>query len=139
MFGSCCSISSSLTNQWPWFRSSQQRYSIKKGVLKNLTKVIGKHLCQSLFFNKVIGFSSIFKNTFFTENFGATASLDSPKSVSLYCNHCVSLRIQSECEKIRTRNYSVFGHFSRSEWIVLLWPYVKFCRVSDISVMFITY
>ena len=26
----------------------------------------------------------------------------------------VSLRIQSECGKIRTRNNSVFGHFSRS-------------------------
>ena len=26
----------------------------------------------------------------------------------------LSLRIQSECRKIRTRNYSVFGHFSRS-------------------------
>ena len=32
--------------------------------------------------------------------------------------HCVfrySLRIQSECGKIRTRNNSVFGHFSRSD------------------------
>ena len=27
----------------------------------------------------------------------------------------VSLRIQSECGKIRTRKYSVFGHFSRSD------------------------
>ena len=26
----------------------------------------------------------------------------------------VSLRIQSECDKIRTRKNSVFGHFSRS-------------------------
>ena len=30
------------------------------------------------------------------------------------CGKIVSLRIQSECGKIRTRNYSVFGHFSRS-------------------------
>ena len=29
----------------------------------------------------------------------------------------VSLRIQSECGKIRTRNDSVFGHFSRSDII----------------------
>ena len=28
--------------------------------------------------------------------------------------YCVSLRIQSECGKIRTRNNSVFGSFSRS-------------------------
>ena len=27
----------------------------KKGVLRNLTKFTGKHLCQSLFFNKVAG------------------------------------------------------------------------------------
>ena len=29
--------------------------------------------------------------------------------------YLLSLRIQSECGKIGTRNYSVFGHFSRSE------------------------
>ena len=27
----------------------------KKGVLRNFTKFTGKHLCQSLFFNKVAG------------------------------------------------------------------------------------
>ena len=33
-------------------RSSHQRCSIKKGALKNFAKFTGKHLCQSLFFNK---------------------------------------------------------------------------------------
>ena len=37
------------------FRSSHQRCSMKKGVLRNFTKFTGKHLCQSLFFNKVTG------------------------------------------------------------------------------------
>ena len=37
------------------YRSSHRRCSIKKGVLKNLAKFTGKHLCQSLFFNKVAG------------------------------------------------------------------------------------
>ena len=32
----------------------------------------------------------------------------------------VSLRIQSECEKIRTRKYPVFGHFSHSVRNILL-------------------
>ena len=32
-----------------------QRCSVKKGVLKNFEKFTGKHLCQSLFFNKVAG------------------------------------------------------------------------------------
>ena len=38
-------------------RSSHQRCSIKKVVLGNFTKFTGKHLCQSLFFNKVAGLS----------------------------------------------------------------------------------
>ena len=33
-----------------YFRSSHQRCSIKKGILRNFTKFTGKHLCQSLFF-----------------------------------------------------------------------------------------
>ena len=36
-------------------RSSHQRCSMKKGVLRNSTKFTGKHLCQRLFFNKVAG------------------------------------------------------------------------------------
>ena len=35
--------------------SRHQRRSIKKGVLKNFAKFTGKHLRQSLFFNKVAG------------------------------------------------------------------------------------
>ena len=34
-------------------RSSHQRCSIKISVLKNFAKFKGKHLCRSLFFNKV--------------------------------------------------------------------------------------
>ena len=34
-------------------RSSHQRCSVKKGVLVNFAKFTGKHLCHSLFFNKV--------------------------------------------------------------------------------------
>ena len=34
-------------------RSSRREVFSKKGVLKNFTKLTGKHLCQSLFFNKV--------------------------------------------------------------------------------------
>ena len=36
-------------------RSSHHRCSVRKGVLGNFTKFTGKHLCQSLFFNKVAG------------------------------------------------------------------------------------
>ena len=33
--------------------SSRPEVFCKKGVLRNYTKFTGKHLCQSLFFNKV--------------------------------------------------------------------------------------
>ena len=43
-----------------------------KGVLRNFTKFTGKHLRQSLFFNKVAGLRP--KNTFLTEHLRTTAS-----------------------------------------------------------------
>ena len=36
-------------------RSSHQRYSTRKGVLRNFTKFAGKQQCHVLFFNKVAG------------------------------------------------------------------------------------
>ena len=36
-------------------RSSHQKCSLRKGVLRNFAKFTGKHLCQSLFLNKVAG------------------------------------------------------------------------------------
>ena len=36
-------------------RTSRPEVFCKKGVLENLIKITGKHLCQSLFFNKVAG------------------------------------------------------------------------------------
>ena len=38
-----------------YYRSSHQRCSVKKGVLRNFAKFTGKHLYQSLFFNKIAG------------------------------------------------------------------------------------
>ena len=63
----------------------------EKGVLKNFTEFTGKHLCQSLFFNKIAGlsqqliknealaqvfsreFCENFKNTLFTKHLWAPA------------------------------------------------------------------
>ena len=36
-------------------RSSHQRCFVRKGILRNFEKLTGKHMCQSLFFNKVAG------------------------------------------------------------------------------------
>ena len=41
-------------------RSSHHRCSLKKRVLRNFAKFTGKHLCQSLFFNKVAAIQSLF-------------------------------------------------------------------------------
>ena len=35
------------------YESSHRGCSVRKGVLRNFAKFSGKHLCQSLFFNKV--------------------------------------------------------------------------------------
>ena len=62
----CASTSRSLLtdiNHWNTFtlvfkltvRSSHQRCSVKKDVLRNISKFTGKHLCQSSSFNKVAG------------------------------------------------------------------------------------
>ena len=40
------------------FRSSHQRCSVRKGVLRNFAILTGKHKCQSLFFSKVAGLRS---------------------------------------------------------------------------------
>ena len=40
------------------FRTSRPEVFCKKGVLGNFTKSTGKHLCQSLFLNKVTGLRS---------------------------------------------------------------------------------
>ena len=37
------------------YRSSHGRCSVKKGVPRNFAKFTGKHLCQSLFLNRVAG------------------------------------------------------------------------------------
>ena len=66
-------------------RHSHQRCSIKKSYLKNFTKFTGKHLCQSLLFNKVAGLgpatllkrdagTGVFKNNCFIEHLQMTLS-----------------------------------------------------------------
>ena len=51
-FNFCCAKVEMLTVFWPQSRSRRPEVFCKKGVLENFT---GKHLCHSLFFNKVAG------------------------------------------------------------------------------------
>ena len=52
-------------------RSSNQRCSIKKGVLRNFAKSAGKHLCQSLFFGKVAGACNFIKKETLAQEFSS--------------------------------------------------------------------
>ena len=65
-----------------YLRSSHQRCSMKKGVLRNFAKFTGKHLCQSNYIKKETlaqvfscEFCGLSKNTFFAEQLKATASV----------------------------------------------------------------
>ena len=82
----CLVNNESLKIQWRscnWYRSSHQKCSMKKGVLENFLEFTGKHLWQSLFFNKVAGLVQVFscefckisRNTSFTEHLRTTASV----------------------------------------------------------------
>ena len=62
---------------------SYRRCLVKISVLKNFTKFTGKHLCRSLFFNKVAGlrhrcfpvnFAKFLRTSFLTEHLRTTAS-----------------------------------------------------------------
>ena len=64
-------------------RSSRLRCSVSKGVLRNFAKFTGKHLCQSLCFNKVAGlrhrcfpvnFAKFLRTPFFTVHLWLTHS-----------------------------------------------------------------
>ena len=63
-------------------RSSHLRCSVRKGVLRNFAKFTGKHLCESLFFNKISGlrpailFKKRFWHRYFPVNF--SKSLTTP-------------------------------------------------------------
>ena len=45
---------------FPSFRSTHWRCSVRKDVLRNFAKFTGKHQCQSLFFNKAAGWGNCF-------------------------------------------------------------------------------
>ena len=48
-------------------RSSRPEVFCEKGVLRNFAKFTGKHLCQSLFFNKLAGLN-VLRTAFFIEH-----------------------------------------------------------------------
>ena len=61
-----------IINTMSSLRTSLAEVFCKKGVLRKFAKFLGKHLCQSLFFNKVAGlpvnFVKFLRTSFFIEH-----------------------------------------------------------------------
>ena len=113
-------------------RSSHRRCSVRKGVLRNFAKLSGKHLCQSLFFNKVAvlrpvtiskkqtlrqmfscEFCVISKSKFFTEHLWATASVWSKLSLFKWW-YCWQLTLSLKYYCLRHSGSSGIQKFSLS-------------------------
>ena len=100
------------------FRSSHQWSSIKKGVLKVFGKFTGKHLCQSLLLNKVVGhrhscflvnFEKILRTPFLqkTENCKTVSSF---YFYNQFRRHCVkSVQIRSFLWSVFNPNTVKYG------------------------------
>ena len=83
--------------QKPTHRSSHRRCSLRKGILRNFAKFIGKRPCQSFFFWHgyfPVNFEKFFKNTFFTEHIWETAS---------------KFKISSTHQSQKKKKYSFYG------------------------------
>ena len=106
--------------QKPWL-CQLQKQPMQKDVLRNFTKFTGTHLCQSLFFNKVVDlrlatllkkrlwhrcFCEISEKIFFTEHVWTTASTAGQLDVKL----------RSRCEVLlpsELRNY--IAHWKKTK------------------------
>ena len=100
------------------YRSSHQRCSVRKGVHRNFTKFTGKHLCQSLLFNKACNFikketlaqvfscefCEIFKNTFLHRTPLVAASVCVICTIlDIHCNGYI-FKKNFKCERIVNLN-----------------------------------
>ena len=57
-----------------WREKQSPEVFCEKGILRNFSKFTGKHLCQSLSFNKAAGLPKFIRTRFLTENLRATTS-----------------------------------------------------------------
>ena len=92
-----------------------RRCSVKKGILKNFTKFPGKHLYQSLFFNKVeetlsqvfsCQICEISKNTNFYRTYPVAAS---PNRGYLRCVILKALQAFLEERGLKVKGYAIFS------------------------------
>ena len=91
-------------------RSSHQRCSVKKGVLKNFEKFTGKHLCQSLFLRHrrfPANFAKFLRTLFLTEDLWMTASKKAHYKMKLRVNELQKEAVAGNCSE-KTKRSSKF-------------------------------
>ena len=118
-------------------KSSYRRWSVRKGVLRNFAKFTGKHLCQSLFFNKAtfatllkkklwhrsfpVKFVKFLRALFYTEHLWATASTYGEYFVVFidgltpFQSNTSYLSLQKTCEKQKLLMF--IGDSRKEDWL----------------------
>ena len=105
------------------YRSSPQRGSIKRAVLKNFAIFTGKHLCRSRFFQKetptlvfFCEYCEIFKNTYFEKHLRTTASEDTPTLMLSYeiCEIFKNTNFEEHVRK--TDSICFISKYYNNEW-----------------------
>ena len=109
------------------FRSSHQRCSTKKAILKHFVKFTGKHLCRHLSFNKVAGHQACnflkkrLQHRFFLANIGKFIRRPILKNISEWL-HCWKVF----CEKV----FQIRSELSkRNYWWLAVWKVLKLVKV----------
>ena len=80
-----------------------RRCSVKKGVLRDFAKSTGKHLCQSLFFDKVAGrlrLRTLSKNTFYNRRPLVAASEYDAEIIHVGINDILRSKTESDLNKL---------------------------------------
>ena len=92
-----------------FFRGSCPEVFCKKGVLRNLAKL--KHLCQSLFYNKVVGWRKIYNILKALQNFLHSApflSHDIAENIHDSVQSHASMNLTFDTERQTDCNFSLF-------------------------------
>ena len=113
-----------------------RRHSLKKGVLRNFAKLIAKHLCQSLFFNKVAGLrpATLLKKTLWQRCFPvnvpkilrATFPQNSSRRLLLFLTK-TKLKIVFSSANMSTTNYltSLIADLCFPPLFIVMKPYLQ--------------
>ena len=111
-----------------------QRCFVKKGVLRKFAKFLGKHLYQSLFFNKVAGlpvnFVKCLRTSFFTEHLWwlLLFSVEAVSSFALLFFLIVYKKTDEwyiEWQRVTTSGTTSYNNDNEWQWVYSEWQRIK--------------